>query len=554
MGDIGLGHDLTDPSAKSAHDGGGHAAVRQASRCGKTARFRSKDIPRTPMTAVIRAEREGERGRGCVRRLRLFVSRMLAAAALFLEGRADPHRDQHGPGRDGGSRAGQDSKRSVRRDSAGEGQNGQSSRSGTGRRKDKGGKAGDDGLEFMREMAGGPGTRLAISLLAGLMLPFSGAPNAVYGLPDMYRLLLSACSREGGESSAEAQYQRSRALKDIKRLPSRRRMLDIIKGVRRDHMLSRCRDMVTRSMVRARRHGMLRRPVDVAIDEHDIPSYARVLGMTYAVFSKYKKGAKKFHRLATLHCVVRGHRLTLGVEAVRRGDDAAGTVRRLLWRARRRGIRMSSITVDRGFHSVDVIEAIKAMGMPLVMPAVRLARIKGAIKEYGAGERDAVSAHTMTNSAGRSASYTLAILEREDLERKYAKMSQEDRRLADLHDKDARVRQHCVFATTMGMDWIGGDPHRVAEFYRRRWGIENSYKSYEAMRPRTTSTDYSVRILLWFIPFILYNVWILARFMAARGRACTGARPPATLNLFVSMLLDAANMQPAGNPGGRPPD
>ena len=107
----------------------------------------------------------------------------------------------------------------------------------------------------------------------------------------------------------------------------------------------------------------------------------------------------------------------------------------------------------------------------------------------------------------------------------------------------------------MGEGWIGGDPHRVAEFYRRRWGIENPYKSYEATRPRTTSTDYSVRILLWFIPFILYNVWILARFMAARDRGHhPGARPPVTLNLFVSMLLDAANMQPAGNPGGRPPD
>ena len=52
--------------------------------------------------------------------------------------------------------------------------------------------------------------------------------------------------------------------------------------------------------------------------------------------------------------MVDGHRLTLGVEVVRRGDDTAETVQRLLWRARRRGIRMSSITVDRGFHSVDV--------------------------------------------------------------------------------------------------------------------------------------------------------------------------------------------------------
>ena len=524
-----------------------------------TERFRSMDIHRTPMTAVIRAEREGERSQSCVRRLRLFVSRLLVAAALFLEGCADPHRDQHGPERDGGSRAGSNSKRTVRRDPAGKGQNNQPPRRGAGRRKDKdgkaGGRAGDDGLEFMQEMAAGLGTRLAISLLAGLMLPFSGAPNAVYGLPDMYRLLLSVCSREGGESSAEAQYQRSRTLKSVKRLPSRRRMLDIIKGVRRDHMLSRCSRMVTSSMLQARRRGMLRHPIDVSIDEHDIPSYAKVMNMAYAVFSRYKKGTKKFHRLATLHCVVEGHRLTLGVEVVRQGDDAAETVRRLLWRARRRGIRMSSITIDRGFHSVDIIETIKATGIPLVMPAVKLKPVKDILKKYEAGEREAVSAHTITNDTGRSTTYTLAILEREDREKKYAKMSREERKLADLHDDDAPVRHYYVFATTMSEGWIGGDPHRVAEFYRRRWGIENSYKSYEAMRPRTTSTDYSVRILLWFIPFILYNIWILARFMAARGRGHhPGARPPATLSLFVSMLLDAASMQPAGNPGGRPPD
>ena len=136
----------------------------------------------------------------------------------------------------------------------------------------------------MREMAGGPGTRLAVSPLAGLGLPFSGASNAVYGLPDMYRLLLSVCSRGGGESSAEAQHQRGSILKGVKALPSRRWMLDIIQGVRRDYMLSRCGRMAARPMVRARRRGMLRRPVDVSIDGHGIPSYARVLGMAYAVF------------------------------------------------------------------------------------------------------------------------------------------------------------------------------------------------------------------------------------------------------------------------------
>ena len=59
-------------------------------------------------------------------------------------------------------------------------------------------RAGDDSLEFIREMAGGPGTRWAIPLLAGLGPSFSDAPNTVYGLPEMYRLPLSVCSGGAG--------------------------------------------------------------------------------------------------------------------------------------------------------------------------------------------------------------------------------------------------------------------------------------------------------------------------------------------------------------------
>ena len=545
------------------------------------------------MTAVIQTEQKGERGQGCVLRMCLLMSRLFAAAASFLEGRAESHWDQHDLERGGAggqpcgvcegqscapdtppdadsqaecgsdgdeSRTGPNSKGAVsrgcsKRSPAGKDPRNPPRERGAKRRKRKGGKGVDDGPEFMREMAGGLGTTLAMTLLAGLGMKFSKKPNARYGLPDMYRMLLAMCSREGGESSAEGQYQRGRLLECAPDLPSRRRMLDIIKSVRRDYMLTRCRDMATRSMARARRHGMLRRPVDVSIDMHDIPFYARVLGMAYAVFSRYKRGTKRFNRLATLHCVVDGHRLTLGVEVVTREDGGnAPAVRRLLYRARRRGIRMSSITLDRGFHSVDVIEAIKAMGIRMVMPAVKLERVKEIIEKYEAGKRDAISTHTMTNDAGRSTSYTLVVLEREVLKKKYAKMTPEARRLAELHDKDARVKEHYVFATTMGTDWIGGDPHRVAEFYRRRWGIENSYKSYEQMRPRTTSTDYSVRILMWFMPFLLYNIWVLARFLAARRGLVRNGRPPCTLSLFTSMLMDAATMQFAGCTNRHPPD
>ena len=128
------------------------------------------------------------------------------------------------------------------------------------------------------------------------------------------------------------------------------------------------------SGTQARRRGMLQHPIDVAIDERDIPPYAKVTDRAHAVLSRYKKDAKKFHPVAAIHCVVDGYLPTPGVEAIRRDGDAAGTARRLLRRARRRGIRMSSITIYRGFHSVDVIYVVKAAGIPLVTPAVKMAR------------------------------------------------------------------------------------------------------------------------------------------------------------------------------------
>ena len=391
------------------------------------------------------------------------------------------------------------------------------------------------------------GANLAFALLLGLGLTFSDKANALYGLSDMYRLLLSVCCREGNESSVSAQYERSKRIRGAPNLPSRQWAYDIIRGVRYDFMLKRCRDMITRSMVKARRHGMLRHPVDVSIDYHDIPFYAKVMRKIFAVFSEYKRGTSEFNRLATLHCVVDGERLTLGVEVFKKETDTnAIVVRRLLYRCRRRGIRMSSVTVDRGFHAVDVLEIIRGMGIPVVMPAVKLKRVKEAIAKYEAGEREAIAPHSMTSDSGQTTTYTLVIIKRERKDR--AHMTEETRKLAELHDKDAQISDHYyVFATTMPDSWIGGDPHRVADFYRRRWGIENSYKSYdklyEQMRPRTTSTSYSVRILLWILPLVLYNIWILARFMTVRQAADGSADPPVTLKLFLSMLLDAANTQ-----------
>ena len=133
----------------------------------------------------------------------------------------------------------------------------------------------------------------------------------------MYEMPLAMCC--GGEKgTAEGQYEDSLQPGRFP-LPSRRWLFRLLGAMRYDLMLKRCRVMIRRTVLHAKRHGMLRHPVNVAIDEHDIPLHEKCKKMIYAVFSRGKKGTIRFNRLVTIYCTVNGQRLTLGVEVMRTG-------------------------------------------------------------------------------------------------------------------------------------------------------------------------------------------------------------------------------------------
>ena len=106
------------------------------------------------------------------------------------------------------------------------------------------------------------------------------------------------------------------------------------------------------------------------------------------------------------------------------------------------------------------------------MPAVKHEKVKDLIKEYDAGKLDAISTHTIASKTGETASYTL-VIKRKEKRTADAEPAKSRGKRIDIED-----RYH-IFATGMDDSWIGGDPDRAAEFYRKRWGMENSYKCYE---------------------------------------------------------------------------
>ena len=167
---------------------------------------------------------------------------------------------------------------------------------------------------------------------------------------------------------------------------------------------------------------------------------------------------------------------------------------------------------------------------------------------FDAGELDAISTHTIS-SGDRSESFRIVIRRRQKAERD---MSAEARALAKPYPNDVRVEdEYYVFATTLSDSWIEGDPKRVEGLYKMHWDIENSYKSYEQLRPWTASNRHAVRILLWYIPFVLYNLWVLARFLTCRQTGIVGGHPSLPLHRFVSYMLTVLTVEAKS---GRPPD
>ena len=234
----------------------------------------------------------------------------------------------------------------------------------------------------------------------------------------------------------------------------------------------------------------------MAIDKHTIPRYDKTYNMLNIITSKFKNGTYHFNCLATINCIMEGSRAFLGATLVRRMDSLSDTVSKLIDGCTKKGIRIGVLTVDREFFSMAVIGALRSKNVQFLMPATQTKGIKKATSEFEAGKRDAVSQHILTSSdAGKEPEkFTLIILERED--------------------KKGRKVIH-AFATSVSVDVVCGfkrgemtGAEAFVEQYRARWSIETGYRCVESVRPRTASREESVRVLLLFMPILLFNAWI----------------------------------------------
>lgn len=198
-----------------------------------------------------------------------------------------------------------------------------------------------------------------------------------------------------------------------------------------------------------------------------------------------REGTTHFHCYATAYLLYRDRRITLALTFVRKSDTMPAILRRLFKRLEVLKLRIKRLYLDKGFYSVGVIRWLKALGLPFVLP-MRMPS-KGGVRALCVGRKGYRTAYTLHNQDLGSETVTVAIV------RKYSK-------------KRHRRRGGRWFAYVT--EGVHTDPQRIFQFYRRRFGIESSYRQMHQVRARTTSTNPALRLLYVGIAFLLVNLWV----------------------------------------------
>jgi Transposase DDE domain len=240
--------------------------------------------------------------------------------------------------------------------------------------------------------------------------------------------------------------------------------------------------------------ALRRRRQPLAIDLTLLPYHGEPLADPREVYrSKAKEGTSHFHAYATAYLIRKGQRFTVALAYVHQGDDLAAVVQGLLRQAAKAGVRPRYLLLDRGFYQVSVLRYLQAARCPFLMPAPAKGRKadhpKGpsGTRVFHLWKRGGWSRYTLTGG-GRQATVQICV--------KCRNYRGERKR----HGRQALVYAFWGLAPS-SYQWVYAT-------YRKRFGIETTYRQLREARIRTCTRDPLLRLLYVGIALLLRNVWV----------------------------------------------
>jgi hypothetical protein len=242
--------------------------------------------------------------------------------------------------------------------------------------------------------------------------------------------------------------------------------------------------------------AMLKNRWDIAIDLHECPFYGDrdAPGVTGG---KKKQGTKFFYAYATAVLIHQRKRYTVGLIPFKKGMKPHEVVKALLDQVAARGLRVRGVALDSGFDSGEVLLLLKDRNLAYVVPLRR--------KGKGTNRRNAcfsLPEGTVTKVAWTTERSNKPV---------------ETWAVVFKRSKDERIMVYAFGGWSKNAACLTGEAQearrkREAKLakkkYRRRFGIETSYRQKNEGKAKTTKKDDRYRLLLEGTALLLRQAWV----------------------------------------------
>jgi putative transposase len=289
--------------------------------------------------------------------------------------------------------------------------------------------------------------------------------------------------------------------------------------------LSQLEGQLNRALVQRIPHSIWRGWQEIAMDFHDRPYYGKLpQAEGLWVRGKAKDGTTRFYRIATAYVICNGRRFTLALCFVLPEMSPVEVLTKLQQRLRELRLPIGRLLLDRGFAGIEVQAYLDQQGVPALI-ACPIRGKKGGTRALCRGRRGYRTQYLFKN----------------------AQTKQE--RTADLvvcrvfttAKRTKRLRRRATWWLFI-LIHLDLSPRQVRRLYRRRFGIESSYRCANQVRGWTTSPNPAYRFLLMALAFFLLNVWMILRWLFTQLPRRGGRRLDTTqfqLSRFAKFIVRA---------------
>ena len=167
-------------------------------------------------------------------------------------------------------------------------------------------------------------------------------------------------------------------------------------------------------------------------------------------------------------------------------------VRKLLPESRKAGLKKSIILMGCEFSNVEVMRFLDEHGKRFLMVVSKVPGIKKSVREFCSGKRKVISRYEMRSNDGTTFRFWSGIKKR-------------------IKEKNGKRRwEYLMYVTNVEHRYIKHDMKDVPEEYKKRWRIENNFKSVKQIRALACSRNYAIRVFMFFLSMIVCNLWYMA--------------------------------------------